>query len=182
TGAGAPSITKPLAGDARILHALNRFTFGPRPGDLEAVRAEGLDTWFDQQLHHPAKIDETNLNARLAQFPAMQWSPAELLYRVPSNAIIRQTLDGKLPVPERGALHAVYENQMYRVSEKRQQKEQNKADAKARPQQATNETAAMTAPNSGSGDDSQAPMQPTQPQPAMDAHPPSAPKTAPSAL
>jgi uncharacterized protein (DUF1800 family) len=182
TGAGAVNITKPLAGDARILHALNRFTFGPRPGDLEAVRAEGLDKWFDQQLH-PAKIDEANLTPRLAQFPAMQWSPAELLYRVPSNAIIRQTLDGKLPVPERGALHAVYENQMYRVSEKRQQKEQNKADAKARPLQATNETAAMTAPNSGSGDDSQAPMQTAaQPQPAMDANQTSAPKTAPSAL
>ena len=40
-----------LQGDERILHALNRFTFGPRPGDLEAVRAMGLDHWFDQQLH-----------------------------------------------------------------------------------------------------------------------------------
>jgi uncharacterized protein (DUF1800 family) len=46
---------------------------------------------------------------------------------------------------------------MYRVSEKRQQKEQNKADAKARSQEATHETLAMTAPNSGSGDGSQAP-------------------------
>ena len=74
-----------LQGDQRILHALNRFTFGPRPGDLEAVRAMGLDKWFDQQLH-PASIDETDLNARLAQFPDMQWSTADLLYRLPSNA------------------------------------------------------------------------------------------------
>jgi uncharacterized protein (DUF1800 family) len=181
TGAGAVNITKTLAGDARILHALNRFTFGPRPGDLETVRTEGLDKWFDQQLH-PAKIDEANLTARLAQFPAMRWSPAELLYRVPSNAIIRQTLDGKLPVPERGALHAVYENQMFRVSEKRQQKEQNKADAKARSQEATHETLAMTAPNSGSGDGLQSRMAAAQPQAAMDANQASAPKTAPSAL
>ena len=41
-----------LRGDDRILHALNRFTFGPRPGDLEAVRAmgqgnAGLEKWFD---------------------------------------------------------------------------------------------------------------------------------------
>ena len=48
-----------LQGDDRILHALNRFTFGPRPGDLEAVRSMGLDKWFDQQLH-PASLDETN--------------------------------------------------------------------------------------------------------------------------
>ena len=40
-----------LRGDERILHALNRFTFGPRPGDLEAVKSMGLDRWFAQQLH-----------------------------------------------------------------------------------------------------------------------------------
>ncbi len=61
-----------LRGDARILHALNRLTFGPRPGDLEAVRAlgpgnTGLEKWFDQQLH-PGNIDETDMDARLAQF------------------------------------------------------------------------------------------------------------------
>ncbi len=182
TAEHATNAAKQLVGDARILHALNRFTFGPRPGDLQAVRAEGLDRWFDQQLH-PAKIDQTDLTARLAQFPAMQWSPAELLYRVPSNAIIRQTLDGKLPVPERGALHAVYENQMYRVREKRQEKEQKNSDAQARPQEATHEATAMTAPNRGSGDGPQAQMQAaTQPQAAMDANQASAPKTAPSAL
>ncbi len=36
-----------LRGDERILQALNRFTFGPKPGDLEAVRKMGLDQWFD---------------------------------------------------------------------------------------------------------------------------------------
>ena len=129
-----------LQGDARILHALNRFTFGPRPGDLEAVREIGLDKWFDQQLH-PTSISEPDLDARLAEFPAMQWSPEELLYRAPSNAIIRQTLDGKLPVPERGALHSVYENQMYRAGIRKQEKE---LKAAARQNQMTGPTA-MTA-------------------------------------
>ncbi|HKD60355.1 MAG TPA: DUF1800 domain-containing protein [Terracidiphilus sp.] len=122
-----------LQGDERILHALNRLTFGPRPGDLEAARATGLDKWFNQQLH-PESIENVDLRARLAEFPAMQWSPEEMLFRVPSNAIIRQALDGKLPVPERGALHAVYEDQMFRVSEKRQEraaaKQNHPADAK----------------------------------------------------
>jgi uncharacterized protein (DUF1800 family) len=122
-----------LQGDARILHVLNRFTFGPRPGDLDAVRAMGLEKWFDQQLH-PASINQADLNARLAEFPAMQWSPEDLLFRVPSNAIIRQAMDGKLPVPERGALHSVYENQIYRASVKKQEQEQKKA-GEARKQQ-----------------------------------------------
>ncbi len=114
-----------LQGDDRILHALNRFTFGPRPGDLDAVRAMGLEKWFDLQLH-PASINEVDLRTRLAEFPAMEWTPEQLLYRAPSNGIIRQTIAGKLSVPERGALRAVYENQIYRYSEKKRDKEQKK--------------------------------------------------------
>lgn len=117
-----------LHGDERVLHALNRFTFGPRPGDVDVVRSIGLDNWFEQQLH-PASLDFTDLNARLADFPAMQWTPEDLLFRIPSNAILRQALDGKAPIPERGALHAVYEDQLYRVAEKRQEKaEKQQAD------------------------------------------------------
>jgi uncharacterized protein (DUF1800 family) len=114
-----------LHGDERILHALNRFTFGPRPGDVDVIRGIGLDSWFEQQLHPPS-LDLTDLNGRLAAFPAMQWNPEDLLFRVPSNAIIRQAIDGKAPVPDRGALHAVYENQIYRVSEKKQEQAQKK--------------------------------------------------------
>jgi uncharacterized protein (DUF1800 family) len=119
-----------LQGDERILHALNRFTFGPRPGDLEAVRAMGLEAWFNQQLH-PATLDETDLDGRLAQFPAMQWSTQDLIFRIPSNAIIRQAIAGKVPVPESGTLHAVYENQIYRLQAKKAEQDQKKATAQA---------------------------------------------------
>lgn len=103
-----------LRGDERILQALNRFTFGPKPGDLEAVRKMGLDKWFDEQLH-PANIDQTDLNARLGEFPAMQWSLQDLFYRLPSNAIIRQAAEGRVQIPQGGTLQAVYENQIYRL-------------------------------------------------------------------
>jgi uncharacterized protein (DUF1800 family) len=89
---------------------------------VEAVRNLGLDHWFDRQMH-PGTIDQTDLNARLAQYPAMQWSSEDLLYKLPSNAVIRQAVDGKASVPEHDPLHAVYENQMYRVAEKRQEKQ-----------------------------------------------------------
>ena len=118
-----------LHGDERILHALNRFTFGPRPGDLEAVRAMGLAKWFNQQLH-PETLDQSDLEARLAQFPAMRGNPQELLLYLPSNAVIRQVIDGKAPIPERAATHAIYENEMARVEFKRQEKDrQNKEQA-----------------------------------------------------
>ncbi|MGC1462635.1 MAG: DUF1800 domain-containing protein [Terracidiphilus sp.] len=121
-----------LRGDDRILHALNRFTFGPRPGDLEAVRAMGqgnvgLEKWFDQQLH-PASIDESTINARLAQFPEMQWNTEDLLYRLPSNAEIRQAMNtGRVPIPANGTLHAIYENQIYRIQSKKDEKAQRAA-------------------------------------------------------
>ncbi|HVJ08317.1 MAG TPA: DUF1800 domain-containing protein [Acidisarcina sp.] len=123
----APSQSNgPLRGDTRILHALNRFTFGPRPGDLEAVRAMGLEQWFDQQLH-PENLDLTDLNARLAQYPAMQWSIPDLLFRFPSNGVIRQTINGKRPIPERGVLHAIYEDQVFRLNMKRQEQDRKTA-------------------------------------------------------
>jgi uncharacterized protein (DUF1800 family) len=122
-----------LQGDERILHALNRFTFGPAPGDLEAVRAVGLNQWFEQQLH-PAGIDETELNARLAQFPAMQWGTQNLLYRIPSNAIIRQVMNGRGALPEGNILHAVYEDQIYRIQVKRADQAEKRADQAMKPQ------------------------------------------------
>jgi uncharacterized protein (DUF1800 family) len=128
-----------IQGDERILHALNRFTFGPRPGDVEAVKSMGLDAWFDEQVH-PAAINNTALQVRLADYPAMTWSPEDLLFRLPSGAVIRQVIDGKAPMPERGALYAVYENAVTRLTAKRQEQElkkslpagaQSAADAKA---------------------------------------------------
>jgi len=110
-----------LKGDDRILHALNRFTFGPRPGDLETVRAMGLDKWFEQQLH-PASIDNSDLNARLAGYPAMQWTTQDLMFRAPSNAAIRQAMNGNVSFPQSGVLHAVYENAIYRMQARKAEK------------------------------------------------------------
>ncbi len=121
-----------LQGDERILHALNRFTFGPRPGDLEAVRAMGLEKWFDAQLH-PASIDEANLNARLASYPAMQWSTQNLIFRMPSPAMIRQAADGKIEIPPNGTLHAVYENQIYRFQVRKAAQAEKQTNVAANP-------------------------------------------------
>lgn len=123
-----------LQGDERIVHALNRFTFGPRPGDLEAVRAMGLDAWFEQQLH-PATIQDPGLQQKLAEFPAMQWSPQDLDFRLPSNAVIRQVIAGKVGMPQTGLLRSVYLDQVARVEARRR--------AQAKPQQQAEGAAAM---------------------------------------
>jgi hypothetical protein len=36
-----------LTADQQVLHALNRLTFGPRPGDVDEVRRIGVETWIE---------------------------------------------------------------------------------------------------------------------------------------
>jgi len=50
--------------DAAIVHVLNRIGFGPSPGDVEKVRAMGLERYLDQQLH-PERIADAAMHARL---------------------------------------------------------------------------------------------------------------------
>jgi len=125
-----PLVSGQIQGDERILQALNRFTFGVRPGDLAAVRAMGLDRWFAQQLH-PETIANSDLQVRLEQFPAMQWNPEVLLNRLPSGAVIRQAAAGKIPMPTDSAEHTIYRNEIARYQERQLQKQQNKQDNKA---------------------------------------------------
>ena len=73
----------------RTRHALDRFTFGPRPGEASAVDRMARDAWFERQLP-PARTADDALTGRLAQFPAMQLTQAELLARFPSPQRLRQ--------------------------------------------------------------------------------------------
>src|SRR5258708_11546199 len=60
---------KKLSKDRQAVHALDRLTFGPRPGDVEAVQKAGLKKWIDLQLH-PDRIKD---NPALAQrLPTVQ--------------------------------------------------------------------------------------------------------------
>ena len=69
---------QPLTEEERATHALNRLTFGPRPGDLERVQAIGVKKWIEMQLN-PEQIDDSLLEARLQSFPAMHLSQQDLL-------------------------------------------------------------------------------------------------------
>src|SRR5262245_8191756 len=57
-------------GDDQVLHVLNRLTYGPRPGDVEKVKAMGLQKWIDLQLS-PPRIDNGPLEARLARLETL---------------------------------------------------------------------------------------------------------------
>jgi uncharacterized protein (DUF1800 family) len=122
TGAAAKS-SQPatIAGRERALHALNRLTFGPRPGDLAAVDAMGLNRWFEMQLN-PGSIDDSSLDARLAQYPAMGLTIAQLEARYPGPQEIKQIESGKLDLPTDPTQRAMVEDQVafYRMKKSQQ--------------------------------------------------------------
>ena len=66
--------------DQQILHALNRLAFGPRPGDVQKVRATGLDQWIEQQLH-PERIDDSAFERKLPRYST---------FGQPENDLLRQ--------------------------------------------------------------------------------------------
>jgi uncharacterized protein (DUF1800 family) len=93
-----------LTQEQRILHALNRLGFGARPGDVERVRAMGLDRYIEQQLH-PEKISDEVADAKVKNLDALQLSTPELFAKYPQpNQLLRQMeRSGKVP-PELAAV------------------------------------------------------------------------------
>lgn len=78
--AGSAVVASPAPVDPvedQVVHVLNRLGYGPRPGDVARVAAMGVDAYIEQQLH-PERIDDSALQQRLAAFPTLTLSSAEI--------------------------------------------------------------------------------------------------------
>ena len=107
----------------RAMHALNRFTFGPRPGDVDAVMRMGVDKWFDRQLH-PEKIDDSALEARLSPFKTLNMDARTMIEKFPPPQVIKQVADGKRAMPSDPVERAIYQDQVMRYQERQDKKGQ----------------------------------------------------------
>ena len=137
----------------RAVHALNRLTFGPRPGDVQQVMAMGVDNWIDLQLH-PEKISDTAMDSRVAAFRTLRMSSREIAEEFPDNQMIRQVMDGKKPMPTDAAKRAVYRVQIERLEEKQEEKQEKKEAAAAPAPVMAPSPAPIPAANSASASDS----------------------------
>src|SRR5579885_1278330 len=109
---------RPLSSDQKIVHALNRLTFGPRPGDVDRVRAMGLKKWIDLQLH-PERIPENpELTKRLAVLDSLSMSPEELVRNYPTPQMVRQMVAGRIPFPTDPERRRMLEKLVARVEQK----------------------------------------------------------------
>ena len=101
------AFSKPLAKPDRPLHALDRLTFGPRPGDLEAAQRMGISKWVDLQLH-PERIPENPvLASKLAPLASLNMTSREAILRYPPPQMIVAVARGRTAPPDDPELRAV---------------------------------------------------------------------------
>jgi uncharacterized protein (DUF1800 family) len=72
---GAPP--RVLTARDSALHALSRLAYGPRPGEVDQIAAQGVLPWVDRQLT-PDKIDDRALAERLHQLAILDYDRGEL--------------------------------------------------------------------------------------------------------
>ena len=113
-----------MSAEQRALHALNRLTFGARPGDLEGLNQKGPDKWIEQQLHPREIAENPELEARLAPLDSLRMSTDQLARRYPTPQMVKAMVDGKEPFPTDPELRYMVEKLVARI----QRKEGGQAD------------------------------------------------------
>src|SRR6185503_18016634 len=80
-----------LSENQKIIHLLNRIGYAPRPGDVERVKRMGIDKYIDLQLH-PDRIEDSAIEARLANFPSLRMTLAEIQAKYPPPNLLAREL------------------------------------------------------------------------------------------
>jgi len=107
-GASAFTFTGSDPTDTVIEHVLNRIGFGARPGDVERVRAKGLERYIDEQLR-PDHVADPAIDAKLADLPTVRMSSREIAQKIeePQMEARKATKAGEPPTPQDVKANAV---------------------------------------------------------------------------
>jgi uncharacterized protein (DUF1800 family) len=90
---------KQVTADQKILQALNRLTYGPRPGDAQQVKALGLKKWIELQLHPESIPENAMLAEKLKTLDTLTMSGEELVQNYPTPQLVKQMVNGQVPFP-----------------------------------------------------------------------------------
>ena len=120
-----------IPNDEKILQALNRLTFGPRPGDAQEVRSMGLKKWMELQLHPEQIAENPVLEEKLKFLDSLTMTSGELVRNYPAPQIVRQMVAGQLPFPSDPERQAMIKKLVARAE--RKQGETAAGDANAKP-------------------------------------------------
>src|ERR671919_236776 len=101
--------TPALTGDQRIVQVLNRIGFGVRPGDVERVKAMGLESYINQQLT-PEKISDAVAENKVKDLTSLSMTTAELYEKYPQPGQLLRQLQARGMLP--GELAEARENRV----------------------------------------------------------------------
>src|SRR5215217_916764 len=88
-----------LTEEQRIVHVLNRLGFGARPGDVERVKAMGLEKYIEQQLN-PEKIADTVAENKIRDLSVLNMTTAELYEKYPQPGQLLRQLQARGMLPD----------------------------------------------------------------------------------
>jgi uncharacterized protein (DUF1800 family) len=113
--AGRAEAGEPLTPRERAVHLVSRFTFGPRPGDVERVLEMGEKAWLDEQLSAPK---DPEIDERLAAYPSLSLTARELYERYYGEVAGQSNerflaLETSRRIPQRELLAATLERMVY---------------------------------------------------------------------
>ncbi len=112
-----------LAKDQQILHALDRLSFGPRPGDVAIVKKMGVKKWIDLQLHPERIAENPELDAKLAPLETLRMTQGETEASYPTPQLIRAVAQGRQPLPDDPVARAAVERLARRFKVKKDEKD-----------------------------------------------------------
>ena len=91
--------TAELTEQQRIVHVLNRLGFGARPGDVERVKAIGVENYINEQLN-PEKISDSVAESKVRDLSALNLTTAELYEKYPQPGQLLRQLQARGMLPE----------------------------------------------------------------------------------
>lgn len=111
---------RPLKGNDKLRHGLDRLTFGVRPGDLASLKAEGLKRWLDGQLHPEKTPENQALLDRLRPLETLRLSVQETYLRYPSPQMVLAVARGRQPLPDDPEQRRIVESLVQHYCKKKQ--------------------------------------------------------------
>src|SRR5579862_6122113 len=157
-GADYTKFNQALTQDQQVLHALDRLTFGPQPGDVEAVNKVGLKKWIDLQLHPDRIAENPELAPLLEPLDSLRMSRSEMVQHYPPQQVVQAMATGRMALPKDPVTRAAVQTQIQRRQAKQDQDGKAKQtttvtmqdgttmqDGKANPDASTTPTAAPDA-------------------------------------
>lgn len=119
---------KSLTETQKIIHVLNRLGFGVRPGDVEKVKAIGIDKYIEQQLN-PASINDSAADAKVKNLNILTMSNEELFAKYPNPGAVMTAVAQQNGL-QRSDLQNLRPNQQNQMSDEKKENELSEADRK----------------------------------------------------